>query len=118
MATQQAALIGAEVPGYAKICGILGLILAIVGVIVPVVGVLFITPLAIITGSAALYGYYKNIGIAILIVNVVNLLISPTFWLNVGAGATFGEAAANRFLSYFDVIGVLVMLALVVRKRN
>lgn len=71
---------GAEVPGYAKICGIIALILAIVGVLIPVVGVLFITPLAIILGAISLYGGYKAMGIATLIINVINLIISPTFW--------------------------------------
>jgi hypothetical protein len=66
-----------EAPGHAKVCGILGLILAILGLIVPVVGVLFITPLAIAAGVIALYGQYKGMGIAILIINVLNLLISP-----------------------------------------
>jgi hypothetical protein len=108
----------AEVPGYAKIAGILGIILAIVGVIVPVAGVLFITPLAVITGAIALYGHYKGIGIATLVINVVNLLISPTFWLNIGAGAKIAGAGSNRFLTYFDTIGIIVMFVLVVRKRK
>src|SRR5262249_28515486 len=49
-------LMEAEVPAYAKVCGILALILAIVGVVIPVFGVLFITPLAIVFGSIGLYG--------------------------------------------------------------
>lgn len=118
MATPQAQAIIGDVPGFAKISGIAGLVLAILGVLIPVVGVLFITPLAIIAGAIALYGGYKNMGIAILIINVVNLVISPTFWLNIGAGASIAEAAGNRFLTYFDVAGVLAMLALVVRKRR
>jgi hypothetical protein len=105
-----------EVPGYAKVCGILGLIVAIIGVLIPVVGVLFLTPLAIILGAISLYGGYKAIGIAVLIINAVNLVISPTFWANVGAGATIAQAGGNRFLTYFDLIGVIVMLALVIRK--
>lgn len=107
-----------DVPGYAKVAGVIGLILAIVGVIIPVLGVLFITPLAVITGAIALYGHYKGIGIAILIINVVNLLISPTFWANIGAGATFSGASSNRLLTYVDTIGVVVMFALVVRRRR
>lgn len=107
-----------EAPGYSKVAGIAGLILAVVGIIVPVAGVLFLTPLAVILGSVALYGHYKGIGIAILIISVVNLLISPTFWLNIGAGATFSGASGNRFLTYVDLIGVIVMFALVVRRRN
>jgi len=107
-----------EIPGYAKICGIIALILAIVGFIVPVAGVLFITPLAIIFGSIALYGGYKGIGIATLVINAVNLLVSPTFWLNVGAGAVYSQASGNRFLSYFDVVGIVVMIFLAVGGRK
>ncbi len=106
------------VPVYAKICGILALILAIAGVVIPVVGVLFITPLAIVFGSIGLYGGYKAMGIATLVINVINLIISPTFWANIGAGATLSQASGNRFLTYFDSIGVIVMFVLVVRTRK
>lgn len=107
-----------EVPGYAKVCGILALILAIVSVLIPVIGVLYFTPLAIILGVVALYGGYKGMGIATIIVVVVNLIISPTFWANIGAGAKFAGASSNRFLTYFDLIGVVIMLYLVVRKKQ
>jgi|SRR5579872_7359506 len=115
--TAQARPQRAEVAGYAQVCGILGLILAIVGFFVPIVGVLFITPLAIVFGAFALYGHYKGMGIAILIINVVNLMVSPTFWLNIGAGATLQGASGNRFLTFFDAIGTIVMFVLVARKR-
>jgi hypothetical protein len=118
MATSQTLIVGAEIPGYAKACGVLGLILAIVGMIIPVVGVLFITPLAAIAGALALYGNYKGMGIAILIINVLNLIISPTFWLNIGAGANLANASGNRFLTYFDALGVVVMFALLIRTRK
>jgi len=118
LATSQRISIHAEVPGYAKVCGILGLILAIVGVIIPVFGVLFVTPLAIVAGALALYGYYKGMGIAILIINVINLLVSPTFWVNIGAGATLSGATGEQFLTYFDALGVLVMSVLIIHKRR
>lgn len=107
-----------EIPSYAKACGILSLIVAIVGVVIPVIGVLFITPIAIVFGAIALYGGYKGMGIATLIIVTVNLIISPTFWANIGAGATFAGASSNRFLTYFDAIGVIVMLFLAVRKQK
>ena len=103
----------AVVQGYAQVCGILGLILAIAGFVIPFVGVLFITPLAIVAGGFALYGQYKTMGIAILVINVVNLIVSPTFWLNMGAGAF---SAANGFLTLFDIGGVVVMFILLIRK--
>ncbi len=80
----------------------LGLILAVVGMVIPIVGVLFITPLAVLAGVVTLYGQYRGMGIAILIVNVVNLIISPTVWANIGAGATLAGASGNRFLTYFE----------------
>ena len=118
MAVSQPVNVVSEVSGYAKVCGILGLILAVLGTIIPVFGVLFITPLAILAGALALYGHYKGMGIAVLIINVINLIISPTFWANMGAGATFANAGTNRALTYFDAVGVLVMFALVARKRR
>lgn len=108
----------AEAPGYARVCGILALILAIVGVLIPVIGVLFITPPAIILGAISLYGGYKGIGVATLVIVVVNLVISPSFWLNIGAGASYHGASGNRFLAYFDAIGVVAMLYLVARRRK
>jgi hypothetical protein len=118
MTTPQVQAVQAETPAFAKTSGIIGLILAIVAVFIPIVGVLFITPLAIIAGIIALYGNCMGFGIAILIINVVNLMISPTFWANIGAGASFEGAAGNRALTYFDVIGVIVMLFLAVRPRR
>ncbi len=109
-------MVTSPVPAYAKLCGILALIFAIVGVMIPVVGVLFVTPLAIVLGAVALYGASKGLGIATLIIVVVNLLISPSFWLNIGAGATNANASANRFLTYVDVLGVAAMLYLAVRR--
>jgi hypothetical protein len=109
---------GQSAPGWAKVFGVLGLILAIVGVLIPFFGVLFITPLAIVCGSVALYGRYQGMGIAILVINVVNLLISPTFWANIGAGATIRAAWQNRALTYFDAIGVLVMFTLLAWRRK
>jgi hypothetical protein len=106
-----------EVPGYAKIFGVLGLILAILGFVIPVFGVLFVTPLAIVSGAMALYGQYRGMGIAVLIINVINLIVSPTFWLNIVAGAAVASASANRALTYFDVAGVIVMFGLLVWKR-
>ena len=107
-----------EVPGYAKASGIVALILAIVGLVVPIVGVLFITPLAVILGAVALYGGYKGIGIAVIIIVAVNLIISPTFWLNIAAGATQEGATGNRMLTYIDVIGLAVMIYFAAKKRT
>jgi hypothetical protein len=107
-----------QIAPYGTVCGILGLILAIVGVLIPMVGVLYITPLAILFGSFGLYGGAKSMGIAVLIIDAVNLLISPTFWANIAAGSALASASGNRFLTWFDAIGVIVMFVLVVRQKR
>lgn len=106
-----------EVPAYAKACGIISLIIAIIAMIVPVVGVLFIAPIAILFGAVSLYGGYKGMGIATLIIIAIDLVISPTFWLNIAAGETQPGAVGNRMLTYFDVIGLIAMLYLAVRRK-
>ena len=105
-----------EVPGNAKACGILPLIAAIISLLVPVVGVLFIVPIAIILGAVALYGGYKGVGIVTIVIVAVNLIVSPTFWANIGAWANIADASSNRFLTYFDIVGVAVMIFLAARK--
>lgn len=105
-------------PAYAKACGIAGIIFAVVALLVPVVGVLFITPIAIVLGCAALAVGNKVLGISVLLANAINLVVSPTFWLNVKAGRDIAGASSNRFLTYFDVLGLLVMVVLAVRKTS
>ena len=46
---------------------------------------LFLTPIAIVLGTVALYGGYKVLGVTTLVVVIINFLISPTFWLNLYA---------------------------------
>ena len=105
-----------SIPSWATVCGIVALILAILGFIVPVFGILLIMPVAIIFGAVALYGGAKTMGIAVLVITVVKLIISPTFWLNLAAGAQQG-AGANRLVALIEVVGVVAMLYLAVRKR-
>lgn len=107
------------VPGYAKACGIVALILAIVGMVIPVAGVLFITPLAILFGLVGLHGGDRLMGVAVIVLVAVNLLISPTFWLNVAAGSSAPNVGGvNRLLTYFDLLGVLAMIYLAVRRSH
>ena len=107
-----------DVPAYAKVFGILSLIAAILSFLIPVIGTLFITPAAIIFGVIALFGGSKGFGVASLIIIVVNLIISPTFWMNLYAGAAQAGAVGNRFISYFDVLGIILMFGLVVFKSR
>ncbi|MGO9265754.1 MAG: hypothetical protein ACLQBA_12870 [Candidatus Binataceae bacterium] len=115
-ATESSKSITKQVPAYAQICGILAVALAVAGVFIPLVGVLFLTPIAIVLGSVALYGGYKVVGVTTLVVVIVNFLITPTFWLNILAGASESGASGNRWLACFDIVGVSAMLYLTVRK--
>jgi hypothetical protein len=93
----------------------LALALAVAGVFIPFLGVLFLTPIAIILGCVALQGGYKVVGVTTLVVVIVNFLTSPTFWLNILAGASEPEASGNRWLAFFDIAGVVAMLYLAAR---
>jgi hypothetical protein len=77
------------------------------------VGVLFVTPAAIVTNVIALYGGYRRVALVTIVIVLVNLLVSPTFWLNVAAGATLPDAGPNRILSYFDAVGVVAVFCLI-----
>ena len=115
-ATDRSRSLSEQVPAYAQVAGILALALAVAGVFIPFVGVLFLTPIAIGLGTVALYGRYKVVGVTTLVVVIVNFLISPTFWLNLYAGASDSQASINRWLACFDIAGVAVMLYLSVRQ--
>src|SRR3989344_8593053 len=103
-----------RVPAYATISGILALILAILSFLIPVIGPVFITPFAILFGMIAMLGGAKGWGIATLIIVVVNLVISPSFWANIWAGEAEPDAYLNRFITYFDAIGVILLFVFVV----
>ena len=107
-----------EISGAAKVCGILALIFAIISVLIPLVGTLFVTPLAIVFGVFALRGGSKGMGIATVIIVIINLLISPSFWANIYAGATSNQAGSNLFLTYFDFIGIVVMFFYIAKPRK
>jgi hypothetical protein len=107
-----------EIRGYAQVCGILAIALAIAGCIIPVVGVLFVTPIAIVANALALHGGYRRVALATTVIVLVNLMVSPTFWLNVAAGAIAPDFNANRALSYFDAVGVVAMLSLIAWPRR
>ena len=106
-----------DVPECAKISGIVAIIAAAFSLIIPIVGTLFISPVAIIITAIALWGGAKKTGAAAFIIIVLNLVISPTFWLNVYASFATG-GSGNVFLAWFDVIGVVVMIAFLIRKRK
>ena len=93
------------------------LIAAILAAIIPVFGVLYFSPLAVILGIFAMKGGAKGYGIAVLVIVTVNMIISPTFWLNIGAGSMMPGAGANRMVTYINVFGVLGMILLLFTGR-
>lgn len=106
-------------PAYAKICGILALILAIVSVLIPVFGPVFITPLAIFFGIFSLYGGSRGMGIAVIIIVIVNLIISPSFWINLAASTDSNpNAIVNRAITYVDLIGIVLMFVFAVYPKR
>ncbi len=107
-----------EVNGYAQVCGILAIALAIAGCVIPVIGVLFITPIAIVANAVALFGGYRRVALATTVIVLVNLMISPTFWLNVAAGAVGPDFNPNRALTLFDAVGVVAMFSLIAWPRR
>ena len=93
------------------------MIAAILAVVIPILGVLWFSPLAVILGIIALKGGAKGFGIAVLVIVAVNMVISPTFWLNIGAGSQMPGAGANRMVTYINVFGVLGMILLLFTGR-
>jgi hypothetical protein len=107
------------VPAYAAIFGIFALITAILSFLIPIIGPLFITPFAIVFGLIALFGGARGMGAATFAIVVVNLIISPTFWVNLYVGGTQADAGFNRSLANFDIFGLaLLFIFLIVSSRR
>ena len=80
-----------EPSGATKAFAVLAIILALAGFMLPIVGVLVIAPLAVICACIALYGSdFNSLGMISAILIIVNYIISPTFWANIGAGVQGG----------------------------
>jgi hypothetical protein len=100
--------------GYARLCGALGLILAILGFIVPAYGVLLGSSAAAVLGIGAVYGGATGMGIATMILVVLNCVISPMFWIAVEFG---GDTGLDAF-AWISVASVGVMLILIARPQR
>lgn len=97
-----------------KIASIIGLALSIAGVMAPMVGVLYITPIAVMFSGFALYrGDHNKYGIYGGIISIINYIISPMFWANIGAGADLG--GVHRLLSWFALIGSAGLIWLMIK---
>jgi hypothetical protein len=107
-----------KVPAWARAFGVLALVAAIVSVLVPVIGPIFITIPAAILGIIALIGGDRKLGITVFVIVAVNLIISPSFWLNFFAGATQKEASPNRWFAFLDIILSVGMIPFLFIKRK
>ncbi|MFH1189007.1 MAG: hypothetical protein V1652_04170 [bacterium] len=99
----------------AKLFGIAALALAIVSVMVPLIGPVFLVPFALICGFITLYVGNKRLGIATLIIVVINLIISPSFWvLLMNQSGDTSIITLSRLIAWFDFLGILAMSFLIV----
>jgi len=110
-----------ELPGYAKVTGIIGLILAIVSLPIPIIGFSVIVPFASLFGIIALIGNNKKMGLAIIIIAAIKLIISPSFWtlLAGGIGGMSEDVVTGSLIVLWWLIypvGILVMIILYAKK--
>lgn len=102
------------IPAYASVFGVLALISAMLSFLIPVIGPLLITPFAIVFGLIALFGGAQGMGAVTIVIIVVNLIISPTFWVNLYVGGTQVDAGFNRSLANFDIWGVVLLFVFLI----
>jgi hypothetical protein len=104
-----------EPSAVTKTFAILAIILSLSAFMLPIVGVLFVAPLAVICACIALYGSdFNSLGLVSAILIIVNYIISPSFWANIGTGTQNG--GPHLFLTWFGIIGSIAMIGLIVRK--
>ena len=98
----------------------LALVAAISAFLVPFVGVIFITIPAAILGIIALYGGDRKLGMTVFIIVAVNIIISPSFWLNLWAGAANQGLPSNPNMVFavLDMISGLAMVPFLFIKRR
>ena len=77
-------------------------------------GVVVIAIPAAILGIIALYGGDRKLGMTVFIIVAVNSIISPSFWLNLWAGAADGGSAGNpnMLFAILDILSGLAMIPL------
>lgn len=110
-----------KVPAWARAFGVLALVAAIVAFVVPFVGVVFVTIPAAILGIVALSGGDRKLGMTVFIIVAVNVIISPSFWLNLWAGSAGSGASSsnpNIVFATLDVLSVLAMIPFLFIKRK
>lgn len=107
-----------KVPAWARALGVLALVGAITALLIPFVGPIFLTIPAAVLGMIALYGGDRKLGMIVFVILAVNLVISPSFWINLVAGAAYTEASSNRLFAILDVVSVIGMIPFLFIKRK
>lgn len=107
-----------EVSATARALGVLALIFAVAALIVPFIGPIFLTIPASIFTMVAFYKGDKKLGTIAFGIIAVNLIISPSFWLNLAAGAGMREASPNRVMAILDILFSLGILPFLFRKSK
>jgi uncharacterized membrane protein len=105
-------------PRGGTVLGVLALIAAILAVIIPVYRVLYFSPIAALLGIGALWQGGRGYGIAVIVLLAVNMIVSPTFWLNLATGSQMSAASGSRLITYLNIFGVLIMLGLLLRRSR
>jgi hypothetical protein len=107
-----------KVPAWARAFGVLALVAAIAAFLIPFIGVIFITIPASVLAMVALYGGDRKLGMTVFIILAVNLIISPSFWLNLYVGAADVSASSNRWFAYLDIVCGLAMIPFLFIRRK
>jgi hypothetical protein len=109
-----------KVPAWARAFGVLALVAAIAAFLVPFVGVIFITIPAAILGIIALSGGDRKLGMTVFIIVAVNIIISPSFWLNLWAGSANQGLSQNpnMLFAILDILSGLAMVPFLFIKRK
>ena len=93
---------------------------AIAALLVPFVGVLFITIPAAMVGIVALYGGDRKLGMTVFIIVAVNVIVSPSFWLNLWVGSADRGLSGNPNMVFaiLDIFSGLAMIPFLFIKRK
>lgn len=71
--------------------GVISLVLVIIGFIVPILGAAYIVPIALVICTISLRERIGGTSAAALVIAIVKLIISPTFWVHLmGVGGLKG----------------------------
>lgn len=90
------------------------------GIFGTVFGVIFMTIPAAILGIIALSGGDRKLGMTVFVIVAVNIIISPSFWLNLWAGSADQGLLQNPNMVFaiLDILSGLAMVPFLFIKRR